>query len=721
MIVAAIWLSARPLTRYEIKDALATEFQIELDEAMLRVHLDALRSENMVVSTSDGERVTVGQDCLKTFQVDLDNSQAEAGQAKDQFTILMSTYCPDLDVSELWEKFNNDLLLPMVREIGANTYRLATGEASIHDSDHLDAFLDRYSEANRDGLRRALAEFFSPKNRFTRAYILKHLNVCFFLEAVRIPNETLAAIEKSQKKRPRIRLFLDTNFLFSVLGLHENPADSAAVTLLNLSDALKNRVDLKLYVIPDTIEEVKRVIAAKAHGLASMGVPNNVASAALHTTISGIAAKYMDVSSRSERRISPADYFQPYLEDLVRILKGKGIEVFGREISHLHTRQDVVDDVMAQIDREKTKPEHRQKTYEALQHDMTLWHVVQDSRPTALESPLEAGDWVVTLDYWFLGFDQYKQRVSGCNVPTCLHPTSFIQLLQFWVPMSDEVQENILNSMRLPLIFHTFDASDEAVTLRIVQAISRYEEADDLPEETIRSILIDKALRAKLTDNVPETEQIELVREALIAEHNKAMRELVQAQEYVERLRATAESKEKKVNELSDEIQERERQIANLEDAKRIQKARVDTLESKLEIEARAREEVFGRLAELETRVRLDAALGRFKKQALYAPLGIFFLVGWAIYAKLFSGNSAIRWQVITVYTTLHVIGWLFWGTRLGKSVEGVAAQPWFDKLTHFSRVIYGFLALIVAAVVGQIVTEYWADILGWLAGCSAG
>jgi hypothetical protein len=145
----------------------------------------------------------------------------------------------------------------MIQAIGANTYRLITGEVSIQESEYLNSFLRSYDESCTDCLRRALTEFFSPKNRFTRSYILKYLNVYFFLEATKIPKTTLDAIERAQKKKPKFRLFLDTNFLFSVLGLHENPADSAATTLFTLSNSLKKVIDLKLYVIPDTIESLQ--------------------------------------------------------------------------------------------------------------------------------------------------------------------------------------------------------------------------------------------------------------------------------------------------------------------------------------------------------------------------------------------------------------------------------------------------------------------------------
>jgi hypothetical protein len=74
-----------------------------------------------------------------------------------------------------------------------------------------------------------------------------------------------------------------------------------------------------------------------------------------------------------------------------------------------------------------------------------------------VESPTEAKYWVVTVDYRFLGFDEYKRQNTTASIPIVVHPTTLIQLLQLWVPRTQEFEEAIVRSLRFAFLFHEFD------------------------------------------------------------------------------------------------------------------------------------------------------------------------------------------------------------------------------------------------------------------------
>jgi len=129
MIVAAIWSANRPLLSQEVKEILYNDFHIELDVDSLVEQINVLRSEQVIISTSE-KKIVVAQNHLKDFEVALNGSQADAEKAREQFCILISSYCSDLNPQKIWEEFNSNFLLPMIRTIGANTYHLVTGENS---------------------------------------------------------------------------------------------------------------------------------------------------------------------------------------------------------------------------------------------------------------------------------------------------------------------------------------------------------------------------------------------------------------------------------------------------------------------------------------------------------------------------------------------------------------------------------------------------------------
>jgi ABC-type multidrug transport system fused ATPase/permease subunit len=108
------------------------------------------------------------------------------------------------------------------------------------------------------------------------------------------------------------------------------------------------------------------------------------------------------------------------------------------------------------------------------------------------------------------------------EVPICLHPIALVQLLQFWVPMDAELETALFSAIRLPTVLAPFDSQAEKVSLRILNALSTFENIAEMPEDTTTRILLNEALRQKLALEKDLTVQIELVKEALVEENRKA-------------------------------------------------------------------------------------------------------------------------------------------------------------------------------------------------------
>lgn len=694
MIVAVVWMIGRPLSNQEISDALKEKFGIALDLAMVDTQVSALRSDKILIASStDTTRVKVAESHLKQFESELKTSKLEGTQAKDQFSLLIKSYCAGLDANDIWEDFNSNFLLPMIKEVGANTYKLVSGESKVEEGEYLDKFIEKYDELHRGGLRRALVEFLSPNNSYTRSYILSNLNVYFLVEAAGIPSKMLAAIERSQKGKPKFRFFLDTNTLFSILELHDNPSDSAAVTLLDLAKSLKDQIELKFYVLPETVDETKRVITAAANQLESVGVPKNVATAITHFRSSGILMKYLNEAKKSADRISPKDYFAPYISDLKTILSANGIEVYGAPLLYMHQRQDVVDDTLEQQKHEEFKPESKRKGYEAIQHDVTLWHVVNDTRPRLLESPLDANDWVVTLDYSLLGFDRYKQRTNGSKIPVCILPVSLSQLLQFWVPRSQEVEDSILSSIQLPLLFYEFSLEDENTTLKIVQTISRFQNAEDIPVESVQAILVNGALRSRMSEDISDEEQISLVRDALIEQHAEVKLKLDQTAELVTQLESDNKTKNSKITTLANES---------------------DEVRAQLALKQRELEDSRTQSAKQENEFREHRELMRFRELAIFLPIVVGVVLIASMYFVLPRDNGRNVWYWL-LGSSLFVMGWLALAKYLGTDKKLVESSPLFQMAGSLSKGIYSVLGVGFAWAFGKILDPYWEGFVKWL------
>ena len=97
-----------------------------------------------------------------------------------------------------------------------------------------------------------------------RRYVLGLLNTAFLVRALTLPAGAVQELLRRTKTRLQMRIFVDTNFLFSLLGLHTNPADDVVHALHELIEKMPSRVDVKLYMLTCTMDEARGTIARHA-------------------------------------------------------------------------------------------------------------------------------------------------------------------------------------------------------------------------------------------------------------------------------------------------------------------------------------------------------------------------------------------------------------------------------------------------------------------------
>lgn len=580
LILASVWLSGNKLELDGILKALRENFQANLDRNRAQTQLSALCSTGELICLPSGD-FKISEATLKRFENDLKDAEDVEKKTTAVFIALLKENCPGLDGAEVWNRFQEDFLLPLIRGIGANTYQLISGGAIKLDTTKFGDFVREYHAEHHPGLRDTVTAFMNPKDPFVRSYILRTLNTYFFMESASLGKETLERLSTFSNLKVSFIIFVDTNFLFSILGLHENPSNEAALLLIQLTKQLSQVVDARLYVLPPTLEETRRVLIGSEKHLSNLRLSPNLAGAALNAGIRGLSQKFFQEAAKGGVSFGAKDFFGPYISDLVTIARSKGVELFNENVNNYRTDQKVIDDITDQLEFEKRY--ERSKSYEQLEHDIVLWHFVQRKRSAQVESPLEGKYWIVTIDYRFLGFDAFKRRnLARTVVPICLHPTTLIQMLQFWIPRTREFEEAMLSSIRLPFLFHEFDQESERITIRILEALGRFENAGDLSQETVTSVLLNNALRQKLKVEEDVQKQVELVREALIEEHQQTEQKLRETSEKAARLENEVQTKAGTITALEEMIDERTRRIADYETELTRERKASQSLEEKM-------------------------------------------------------------------------------------------------------------------------------------------
>jgi hypothetical protein len=709
LTVAAVWLGDETCNSEKIEKSLKSQFRLSLSGAKLSSVLNSLEKQGVLVRLGDG-KYRIPDEYRSSFEKEIAEAERVSSEAKEFFYGLVAEMCGDLNAHVVWNAFESEFLAPLIRDVGANAYRLIAGEQMVVDKSLVDRFLAQFRFDYQSSLSELITRFLDPKNDKVRAHVSRMLHARFCVEASGLPETVIQKLNAIVGKQIRFRVFVDTNFLFSLLELHENPSNAAASELQDLIATLKSNPKVDLYITPRTIEEAKSSIASAKSQLSGIPSGQNFTHAALRVGFSGMAERFLSERLRRAGGLSVEDWFDPYLEDFVPIARAKGIELFNEKLDSYSMRQDVIDDINLVLKFEQRLDPVRRKSYEKVAHDMILWHFVNDKRAAYIESPIDAQDWILTVDFRFIGFDEHKQRKCGLKVPLCLHPTSLIQLLQFWVPRTKEFEEAILGSLRLPFLFQEFDAEAERTSIRILKGLGRFDVGGQIPEQTITHVILNDGLRDRLKTEQSEESEIQLIRDAL-----------------VEEMKAQVEAEASKAQQLQEEVRKREANLSALDSEKRAKEEAIEALRSKVaEAEAKANslsETIKTQGVEidsLKSKWQMDQEnIERSEARRRYAVLltGLILISGlgsWLIpyLLPLYARLMGLVLTRVLVLILLFLAGHLTvecWANRNKRM-----AELWpFKQVTRFrkwlwSLVILAFLVSVVANLFTNKIQRAW-------------
>lgn len=353
------------LNSEEVRSTLAGHFSISLDEPVINKHLHELTTSGQLLVLPDGQ-YKLSEHTIRQCEEDLTNSVQLEDRVRVRFQTLLSEYCPSLDFDPAWDSYHEKFLLPIVSDMGANTYRLITGANVEVETPQLRLFTDSFEPSETVGLQELARAFLNPKDPDVRRYVLRTMNAYYVVRAGGLNDHTIEKLARAAAKLPATVLFLDTNVLFSLLGLHENPADEWSMALISLVRKLSASIPIKLRVLPHTLDEMRRAITASHEAVINIRISHQLLNSVANAGISGITQKFLRLSAGRDKTVSPANYFEPYLHNLLTILRGEGVELFSQDLAAYKTRQDVIDDLLEQQKFEKRKYADRAKNYERL-------------------------------------------------------------------------------------------------------------------------------------------------------------------------------------------------------------------------------------------------------------------------------------------------------------------------------------------------------------------
>lgn len=546
LIISVLFEANTTLTCPEIRHRIADLYGLDPTDETIRRRCDSLDSRDQLIPEGPN-----GYTLSHTTRVDVNHKIRESHEleayAKEYFAseaVNCGFTASHQEGLAYFDTFYEDLLIPLVQDLGAKTFQVVTGDTDVDQSNVYSDYIERFEETIQSTVNDLAISFLSSDDHRVRSFILRILDSHLITRAAGLSEESLQKLDERTSGTVQLAVFIDTNFLFSILDLHENSANRSAKDLLDISQTLSGRVNVTLYFLPITKREATSTLSyyeTKLEGL-SLTPKMGTAASKVGRNLSGITKRFVDVARRSEGRITPSEYLDPYINNLVPITKDHGVEIYNHNLDSLASNQEVIDD----IEKLKTIEDKKEngKGYDQIRHDVLMWHFINNKRPDHVNSPRDAEYWCVTLDYGLTRFDRHK--TDDNSIPRCVQPGILINMLQFWIPRSEKVDIAKIHSLR-SFLPNEFDTKSERITINILKRLSRYENIDDLSEDAIASILVNGALRNRISESESEDEEQQMIHDAILNEFDEARKE--------------AQRKSQEAHKLQSELRERENKL----------------------------------------------------------------------------------------------------------------------------------------------------------------
>jgi hypothetical protein len=439
-------------------------------------------------------------------------------------------------IDELWDCLRA-YMARAFRQHGAMAAQLLdpTLPASREDNTNLAASLDAAIKetsptVESSAVQAAVSGFFARPTVERTRYVSHLLDGTFTFFAI-TANEVTSVYVRGQLAP--LKLFLDSNFIFGLLDLHEN----------RLSDVSKELVELikdqgfpyTLYFHERTLKEIQHTLDLVAERLRAWRWSQALSRAVCTTQrVTSIELAYHRMNSESPTDV---DVFLSKFDHIEEILRAQGIHIYRTPQTHespVEEKGKLIAEYLAYVERYRP---NRPRPYEVADHDIVVWQELQHLRKRG-KTALDVGALLLSTDVLFSQFDWNKLRSSNRDVATVVLPGQLLQVLRPFARGSEDFDRRFVQAFALPE-FRAAHSDYADVATKVLSYISVYK---DMGEETAVRLLANDLLMRQLKgvdEGTPEF--AELVESALANDNGILIEEAESAREEAERHRLEKE------------------------------------------------------------------------------------------------------------------------------------------------------------------------------------
>ncbi len=629
----------------ELRDATTTLFgvdlhQVEVDRALGQLIKD-LRVEH-----------TGGSYCLtdlerRRLEMTAAESEENATRALSEWRAYIVATWPGLSGDQLdqLEGQLRSFLLQVLRRHGAEATALLypdDEEAERRYSELEEAGFGYLGPADRDVeeiQEAALAHFLRHPSDPQKQFLGQNLNTAYFLSVLSIDPEAAALVREIASGQV---VFLDTNFVYRVLGIQGPRHVRAARTILDTTKG----VGYRCCVTPWTVEEFKRSLDRARAYMHRYPVPGSEYASLLAdaTSDEDFVTAYWRQAKDSPVKI---DDFYAHWREVEVHLEQLGIAINTEGCAAIENQDDAVTDEVSTLAK-ALNGGYRHP--DLLTHDVRHRLLVRRLRGAGNRTFANGGYWFLTFDSVLPRYDRQARRGTSDTLPFCVSAGSWFQIIEAFRPKTQDVLRTLADLLASPYVRYRRTLSKDAAQA-VVARVQLFDGGD--PELAAR-IMMNSAWIEEIEKTEPDSsERIERIDNAIVAAAQQAQDDArkAQAEAEAERQRARLAQQEgaaalerheaKHADELA-RAEQRARDAAAAEEQRHAEALAASKADHQASIDRISEEAKTATDRERRDRIRTQRRLRTLVAAILVTVVAILLLLavgletGWAVLVAVF-------------------------------------------------------------------------------------
>jgi hypothetical protein len=337
-------------------------------------------------------------------------------------------------------------------------------------------------------------QFFDRDDDDRRHYLADRVQAAFAFHLLSIDPQASELVQANVREKT---LYLDTNFLYRLLGIHGPALAHGPAITIEISEALNCR----LLVARETVDEFVRSLRAEMNRVRTVPIERSDYQRIAATQHGGdwafAQAYYREVASGAVRSV---DEFDRKYSNVRAILSRWKVEV---DEDAFLSEEESLDPDFKDLWSALNQWHNDSKGSSTIDHDVFLLRNIRRRRTSQSTTLAQVDVWLLTYDRGLTAFSAHRTRRGGFS--PCILADSWLQIARPFFPRTTDYERAFVSMLQHPLL-----ATGSSVVPfdHVSTALNRLERYRELPPQLVAAMVADGEFHRRLGEaRDPEAER----------------------------------------------------------------------------------------------------------------------------------------------------------------------------------------------------------------------